>query len=76
MKTTVTEIVIHPDDENPVFGINLVTRLHLDDEGAGRFLRITQELDGGTKHEIRLDFIEVDAIYDAIKMLEKQDNGI
>jgi hypothetical protein len=68
MKLTVTEIAIHPEDEDPVLG-ERATYVKLADEGAGTFIKIIQHTDLET-NAIRLDFDEVDDIFKAIKMLK------
>jgi hypothetical protein len=40
MKLTVTEIVLHKEEESPIFG-EIVTNVKLDDDGAGLFIKIT-----------------------------------
>lgn len=71
MKLTVTEIAVHRESDNPIFG-ELVTRVKLDDEAAGPFIRLIQNTDAGT-NEIRLDFNEIEHIMKAIEMLKTQD---
>jgi hypothetical protein len=68
MKLTITEIAIHPETSNPIFG-ELVTKVRLDDEAAGAFFKIIQD-DGKFVHEIRMDFIELEYLVNAIKMLQ------
>ncbi len=69
MKMTITEIAVHPEDESPVFG-RLTTKIRLDDEGGGAFVKLVQEDDAGKLNEVRFDFNELEVIVDAIKLLE------
>lgn len=68
MKLTVTEIVIHHEDQSPIFG-DLTTSVNVDDEGGGPFVRITQATDDGPV-SIRMDFNEVDHLVQAINILK------
>ena len=70
MKTTVLEVAIHPEGENPLFG-ERSTRIRLDDEGAGSFLVIKQISDTHGDNEIRLDFEEISELMEAIDMVKK-----
>ena len=69
MKMTITEVAVHPEDESPVFG-RLTTRVRLDDEGGGAFVKLVQEDDAGKLNEVRFDFKELEAVVEAIKLLE------
>lgn len=68
MKLTVTEIAIHREDQSPIFG-DLTTRVSVDDEGGGIFVRITQDTDDGPV-SIRMDFNEVEYLVQAINILK------
>jgi len=69
MNLTVTEIAIHPETSNPVHG-EMVTKVRLDDEGAGMFFKIIQD-DGKFVHEVRMDFEELKFLVEAVNMLKK-----
>jgi hypothetical protein len=69
MKMTITEVAVHPEDESPVFG-RLRTLIRLDDEGGGAFVKLIQEDDFGKLNEVRFDFKELEAIIEAVKLLE------
>jgi hypothetical protein len=69
MKMTITEVAVHPEDESPVFG-RLATKVRIDDEGGGAFVKLVQEDDSGKLNEVRFDFNELEAIVEAIKLLE------
>ena len=69
MKMTITEIAVHPEDESPVFG-RLTTKIRIDDEGGGAFVKLVQEDDAGKLNEVRFDFNELGAIIESIKLLE------
>jgi hypothetical protein len=74
MKLTITEIAIHPETSNPIFG-ELVTKVRLDDDYLpGTFFKIIQD-DGKFVHEIRMDFIELEYLVTAIKMLQSGIEG-
>jgi len=66
MKLTITEISVHPSTESPIFG-EQVTRIRLDNEGAGYFVRIVQ--DG--EPFVWLDFDELEYVIQAVNMLKK-----
>lgn len=68
MKMTMTEICIHPDDQCPILG-ELVTKVTVDYEGGGPFVRITQCTDEGS-NSIRLDFHEVAYLVKAVNALK------
>lgn len=75
MKLTVTEITVHKEDENPIYG-EIATHVKLDDEGGGPFIRLIQHSDTQT-NEIRLDFNEIEYILKAIDMLKTgMENGV
>lgn len=69
MKTTILEISIHPEDENPIFG-ERSTHVKLGDDGAGSFIIIEQSTDDYGENQIRLDFEEFYGIVEAVKLLE------
>jgi hypothetical protein len=69
MKLTVTEIAIHPETSNPIFG-ELVTKVRLDDEAAGMFFKIIQD-DGTKVHEVRMDFEELKFLVAAVNVLKE-----
>jgi DNA polymerase elongation subunit (family B) len=69
MKLTVTEIAVHKEGENPIFG-DIVTHIKLADEGAGAFIKIVQSSDI-QMNEIRFDFNEIEYILKAIEMLKE-----
>lgn len=69
MKLTVTEIVLHKEEESPIFG-EIVTNVKLDDDGAGLFIKITQ-YSGNDVGTICIDFNEVEHIVKAIDMLKE-----
>ena len=70
MKTMPLGFSIYSEKENPIFGEG-VTHVMIDDEAAGPFIILKQYTDEGTM-EIKLDFSEVDPVFNAIKELEKQ----
>ena len=61
--TTTTEITVHPEEYNPVFGEH-VTKIKLDDEAGGAFILMMQD-----DQQIRLDFEEFDLVSDAVRIL-------
>ena len=63
---TVTEVAIHRDGDNPVFGESAIS-VRLDDEAGGPFLAVSQ--DGIT---LRFDYDELVEICDAAKWLLEQ----
>lgn len=69
MKLTVTEIAIHREDQSPIFG-DLTTRVSVDDEGGGPFVRVTQDTTEDGPQVLRMDFKEVDHLVQAINILK------
>ena len=67
MKLTITEISVHSEKENPIFG-EIATHVKLDDEGGGLYIKLIQYTDTGTQ-EIKLDFNEIEPIINAINIL-------
>jgi hypothetical protein len=65
MKLTVTQLSVHPDDDNPIFG-ERASHVSLSDEGAGSFITISQE-----NGQVRLDFEEFEYILKAVEILKK-----
>lgn len=69
MKLTVTEISIHPEDQSPIYS-ELATKIRLEDDGAGKFVSITQDTDRGVA-TIRLDFEEFEWLLLAVNTLKE-----
>lgn len=69
MKMTITEVSLHPKDESPIFSI-MATKVSLCDDGAGAFVKLIQEDESGKLNEVRFDFNEIEALVEAIKLLE------
>ena len=69
-KTMPLGVSVYRENENPIFGEG-VTHIMIEDEAAGPFIILKQYTDEGTM-EIKLDFNEVDSVFDAIKKLEKE----
>ena len=66
-KATIIRIAIHPENLNPVYGKG-VTHVHIQDEGAGPFLALSQE--GDEKFEcIQTDIEELELITAEAKKL-------
>lgn len=68
---TIIKVAIHRDTENPVFGESN-TFISIDDEAAGPFIVIEQCNDYNNNKSIRVDFEELEAIFEASKMLMNQ----
>ncbi len=74
INTTITEIAIHEQGDNPIFG-EMTTHVRLNDEGAGLFIELEQK--GGNiriagQRILLIDEDELDSIYKTAKMLLKQ----
>ena len=69
MKAMPLGFSVYREGENPLFGE--VTHIMIEDEAAGPFIILKQATDEGNM-EIRLDFTEVDIIFETIKKLEKR----
>ena len=67
---TITAIVVHPPDLNPVFDEGIIT-VRLDDEAGGPFVVLEQDIDG-TVQQVRVCFEEVEALVQAISQLRAQ----
>lgn len=70
MKMTALEVAIHPEGVNPIFGESS-TRVKMGDDGAGSYIIIRQHTEEFGDNEIRLDFDEVESLFEAIKTIEK-----
>jgi len=69
-KTTILQVVIHLEGENPVFGEGN-TYVSLEDEASGPFLVIHQHDDEVERGKVRLCYEELLAVAEAAKMLMK-----
>jgi hypothetical protein len=67
---TITAVVVHTPDLNPVFAPGVIT-VRLDDEAGGPFVVLEQDIDG-TVQQVRVCFEEVDALVQAISQLRAQ----
>jgi hypothetical protein len=63
---TITAIVVHPPDLNPVFDEGIIT-VRLDDEAGGPFVVLEQN-----DQQVRVCFEEVEALVQAISQLRAQ----
>ena len=63
---TITAIVVHPPDLNPVFAPGVIT-VRLDDEAGGPFVALEQD-----DQQVRVCFEEVEALVQAISQLRAQ----
>lgn len=73
-KTTILQVAIHREDQNPVFGEGN-TYVKVDDEAGGPFIVIEQDMtDYHSKSEntLRFDYEELEEIMQAAKMLMHQ----
>lgn len=69
---TVTKLTVHRERDNPIFGDSVI-ELSLEDEGGGIFLTMQQQPnDFGPGGTLRLDFEEIDVLYEAIRYLKMQ----
>ena len=65
-KSIITEISVYGENDNPIFGVN-VTKISLNDIGAGMFVELRQPHSQGF---IALDNIdEIDKIFESIKLM-------
>lgn len=73
-KTTILQVAIHREDQNPVFGEGN-TYVKVDDEAGGPFIVIEQDMtDYHSKSEntLRFDYEELEEIMQAAKLLMHQ----
>jgi hypothetical protein len=63
---TITAIVVHPPDLDPVFDEGIIT-VRLDDEAGGPFVVLEQD-----DQQVRVCFEEVEALVQAISQLRAQ----
>ena len=68
--TTITQITIHRDDSNPVFGSDL-TRVTLDDNAAGPYL-IVHQPDVSEPGTLRIELDELEQVLKAARRLMRQ----
>jgi hypothetical protein len=67
---TITAVVVHAPDLNPVFAPGVIT-VRLDDEAGGPFVVLEQDIDG-TVQQVRVCFEEVETLVQAISQLRAQ----
>lgn len=70
-KTTILQIAVHLEEDNPVFGESN-TYVSVDDESGGPFLVIEQHNDNVESGKVRFDYEEFLAVAEAAKMLMHQ----
>ena len=70
-KTTITQVSIHREDANPIFGEGN-TYVSVEDEAGGPFLVIRNDSDEHGINSIRIDYDEFLAVAEAAKMLMHQ----
>ena len=70
-KTTITQVSIHREDANPIFGEGN-TYVSVEDEAGGPFLVIEQHDDDVRPGTVRFDYEEFLAVAEAAKMLMHQ----
>lgn len=68
MITTITQFVLHPDDQDALTDSDTTT-VDLLDEGGGRFLAITQHDHHDAPRVITLEFEELEKLYNTAKLL-------
>ena len=73
-KTTVIALSVHAENENPTYGES-VTVLHLEDEGGGPFLSLTQA-HGDGERVLRFDLDEFRAVAAAVEVLMAGDEAV
>lgn len=70
-KTTILQIVVHREEDNPVFGENN-TYVSIDDETSGPFLVIQQLNETSESGKVKFDYTEFIAVTEAAKLLMHQ----
>lgn len=65
---SIKTLVVHSKKDNIVFGENSIN-VSLDDESAGYYITLQNNCSDDV---VRLDFNEVDEVFEAIKQLQKQ----
>ena len=70
-KTTILQVAIHLEEENPVFGEGN-TYVKVEDEAGGPFLVIQQSDDNEEAGIVRMEYEEFLAVAEAAKMLMHQ----
>lgn len=66
MKTTITEISLHFEEESPVFGDSTI-HVRLEDDGGGYFITIEE-----SSSIVRLDFDAFDKLIEVVNILRNQ----
>lgn len=72
-KTTVIEMSVCNENDNPVFG-DSVTKIKLTDEGGGFFIILSQNNESNNEYELRFDIEELEVILDTAKKMIKNVN--
>jgi hypothetical protein len=70
MKITVTELAVHPEGANLMFGEKL-TRIRLDDDNTGYFLTFIQETENRGMQQLQFGFDEIEHIIKAAEQLKE-----
>ena len=70
-KQTITSITVHHPDSSPIFG-EQITRVSIDDDAGGWFIKLEQDTDMGGSQVIRIDPDEFEEISKAVSKLLKQ----
>jgi hypothetical protein len=68
MKISVTELAVHLEGGNLMFGDHL-TRVRLEDDNEGYFVTLIQETENRGMQQVRLPFEEFDLVVHAVEQL-------
>jgi hypothetical protein len=71
LSSTILMISIHPEKTNPVYGEGSI-HVSIDDEGGGPFIKISQSDDEISEGVVRLDFEELQMVYEVATSLISQ----
>lgn len=74
MMNTITQITLHQENDNPIYGESVLT-ISINDENTGPFLMLTSYRED-TPSIIELDFDDIDKIVEAVKILRNQSSII
>ena len=74
-KSKVVQVNVYRDGDNPIFGES-VTSISIIDEAGGPFIQLKQNNEFVCTGETRLEFTEIDAIFNVTKRLVNEfENG-
>ena len=73
LKTTITNIAIHREGDNPIFGESVIN-VALEDDAGGCYLIIKSNQEGLENGQIKLNYEDIAKIHEVASRLMKQES--